>query len=199
MRIYFNNIQITFQEEETLSDKSKKVIEIRNSNELENFLTKLHNKKFDSDVILSSKKVEKLFSKLKKRHKFIRAAGGIAVNTNGEYLLIKRLGMWDLPKGKVKKNEKFKEGAKREVCEETGLKSVKITKRLPDTWHIYRRKKEWHLKRTKWYMMKVIEEGKLKPQIEEDITEVVWMNNGDAIKAISTSYRSIVEELGANF
>ncbi|MEI6060610.1 MAG: NUDIX domain-containing protein, partial [Bacteroidota bacterium] len=67
----------------------------------------------------------------------IEAAGGIVRNQKEEYLFIKRLGIWDLPKGKLNKNEKPVEGALREVSEETGLTVMEVSKQLPSTYHIY--------------------------------------------------------------
>mgnify|MGYP000625090747 CR=1 FL=1 len=56
----------------------------------------------------------------------IKAAGGLVVNEDGEVLLIKRRGLWDLPKGKVEEGEFMRLAAVREVKEETGIDKVKI-------------------------------------------------------------------------
>jgi hypothetical protein len=55
--------------------------------------------------------------------KLIQASGGIVFNQKNEILLIKRLGKWDLPKGKIKKSETLEECAIREIEEETGAGS----------------------------------------------------------------------------
>jgi ADP-ribose pyrophosphatase YjhB (NUDIX family) len=105
----------------------------------------------------------------------IKAAGGLARNQEGNLLFIFRLGVWDLPKGKLKKNEMPEEGALREVSEETGLSGLRIIKPLPQTYHIYANKKgDAILKETLWFEM--IYEGNEVPvpQTEEDITAVQW-------------------------
>ena len=48
-------------------------------------------------------------------YKSINAAGGLVENGNGEYLMIKRKGYWDLPKGKIEKGENDEDGALREA------------------------------------------------------------------------------------
>ena len=68
----------------------------------------------------------KLLKEFKKKLSTIVAAGGIVINKENQILFIFRKGKWDLPKGKIEKNEKIDEGAIREVTEETGIKKVKI-------------------------------------------------------------------------
>src|SRR5690606_38316271 len=61
------------------------------------------------------------FKELIKQVKFVKAAGGLVDNELNEFLFIKRLGKWDLPKGKLEEGEKMKETALREVEEECGI------------------------------------------------------------------------------
>ena len=122
----------------------------------------------------------------------IEAAGGIVRNQKEEYLFIKRLGVWDLPKGKLHKKEPFQEGALREVTEETGLTNLTITKQLPSTYHIYTdRKGREILKETYWFEMISMEDQKLVPQLEEDITEVKWIGTGDLDIPLQNTYASL--------
>ena len=105
----------------------------------------------------------------------IAAGGGIVRNLKQDYLFINRLGKWDLPKGKLHKNEPAVEGALREVMEETGLTTLSVIKPLPSTFHIYTdRKGKEILKETYWFEMLCTEDQLLVPQLEEDITEVRW-------------------------
>lgn len=62
----------------------------------------------------------------------VEAAGGI-VTCGSKVLVMKRNGIWDLPKGKVEKGETLKDAALREVGEETGFQHVKAIKRIDDT------------------------------------------------------------------
>ncbi|MDC8101258.1 NUDIX domain-containing protein [Chryseobacterium rhizosphaerae] len=105
----------------------------------------------------------------------IEAAGGIVSNPEGEILFIKRLGKWDLPKGKMEKGESQEESAVREIEEETGLKDVELVQFINTTYHIYvERNGEKILKCTHWFEMNFSGEDTFKPQAEEGITEVAW-------------------------
>ena len=63
---------------------------------------------------LTYERIRKLFTE-------VDAAGGLICNDLGEFLLIFRNGMWDLPKGKREKGESTAENAVREVMEECGI------------------------------------------------------------------------------
>lgn len=124
--------------------------------------------------------------------KYIEAAGGIVRNEKQEYLFIKRLGIWDLPKGKLHKKEPVHEGALREVTEETGLSELIITRQLSSTFHIYTdRKGKEVLKKTYWFEMMCTEDQPLVPQLEEDITEVRWFSQEDLHLAMANTYTSL--------
>ena len=56
----------------------------------------------------------------------VNAAGGLVTNSRGEFLLIRRSGLWDLPKGHQEPGEDLEKTALREVEEETGLKGLKL-------------------------------------------------------------------------
>lgn len=121
---------------------------------------------------------------------FIEAAGGVVQNEKQEILMIKRLGLWDLPKGKAEKEEKSIETAEREVTEECGVE-VKATEKITTSWHTYITKKGLALKRTRWYAMELISDENMTPQTEEDIEELAWMAYPIAYQHSKNSYRSI--------
>jgi len=122
----------------------------------------------------------------------IEAAGGIVNNQKEKYLFIKRLGIWDLPKGKLKKRESIEVGALREVTEETGLSNLTITRQLPSTFHIYTdRKGKEILKETYWFEMTCHMNQKLVPQTEEDITEVKWFSVKGLNIPLKNTYSSL--------
>ncbi|UOE39574.1 NUDIX domain-containing protein [Chryseobacterium oryzae] len=107
----------------------------------------------------------------------IEAAGGLVSKPNGDILFIKRLGKWDLPKGKMEKGESREESAVREIEEETGLREVKLKDFINTTYHIYtERNGDKVLKYTHWFEMYFDGKDTSKPQIEEGITEVAWKN-----------------------
>ena len=61
---------------------------------------------------------------LKRRMRWVRAAGGIVTDDAGDMLLIRRNDRWDLPKGKVEAGETLRQAALREVEEETGINVI---------------------------------------------------------------------------
>ena len=105
----------------------------------------------------------------------IYAGGGLVKNHKGEYLLIFRRGRWDLPKGKLNKDEDFEGAAVREVEEECGISGIKIVKPLLSTYHTYDYKEKIALKKTTWFEMRYEGNGNLSPQKEEDIEQAVWI------------------------
>lgn len=124
--------------------------------------------------------------------KDVKAAGGIVINHEQQLLGIFRLGVWDLPKGKLKKKESPEDGAIREVEEETGLSSLEIMKPLPSTFHIYTsRKGNAILKETYWFEMYYEGNETPVPQLEEDITEVKWFSKDDLHEVIESTYASL--------
>lgn len=108
----------------------------------------------------------------------LQAAGGVLWRERGaavEVLLIRRRGIWDLPKGKREKGESREMCARREVAEETGLSRLpEIKSYLAETWHSYEERGEEVRKQTFWYAMTAGGEESLKPQREEGITALKW-------------------------
>ena len=135
------------------------------------------------------------FDTIKESFKVIKAAGGLVKNGSGDYLFIFRLGKWDLPKGKVDPGESMKEAAVREVAEECGVKVDYLGQKLVTSYHTYQLKGEVVLKKTNWYEMGVNKVPKLKPQLEEDITEAVWLSKTEFAKVRKNTYPSIAEVL----
>ncbi len=121
--------------------------------------------------------IDEIWDEFQKLFRIIEAAGGLVNNAQGETLFIKRLGRWDLPKGKMEKGESREESAVREIEEETGLRDVELIEFINTTYHIYvERNGEKILKCTHWFEMNFNGEDTSKPQIEEGITEVAWKN-----------------------
>ncbi len=107
----------------------------------------------------------------------VRAAGGYVVRKEQEevdLLLIRRRGLWDLPKGKCDDDEGRKLCAQREVGEEIGASDAEVLLSLGDTLHGYLDKGSYCLKTTRWFLMRTVATT-FTPQAEEDITEVEWV------------------------
>ncbi|MBA3665176.1 MAG: NUDIX domain-containing protein [Bacteroidetes bacterium] len=128
---------------------------------------------------------------LKKEFVYIEAAGGLIKKEN-QFLFIYRFERWDLPKGKLDKGETIEHAAIRECEEECAVKQLKIEQQLSSTFHVYKYKNGFALKQTYWFYMTTDYDKKLKPQTEENITEVKWFNKEEISKTVfENSYFTI--------
>ncbi len=127
----------------------------------------------------------------------IDAGGGVVVNEDGGVLMIYRRGKWDLPKGKRDDGEDIATCALREVEEETGLKTLSLTEKICDTYHVYAQGGANLLKCTSWYKMKGSVKDKLVPQQEENILEARWIAEKEMPDVVYKSYEAIREVLQA--
>jgi 8-oxo-dGTP pyrophosphatase MutT (NUDIX family) len=125
----------------------------------------------------------------------IEAAGGLVKNDDGHYLFIYRNDKWDLPKGKIEKGEKVKVAAVREVEEECGITVSKLGGKICKTYHAYVMKGEVVLKKTHWFAMKYKGSEKLKPQLEEGITDVRWFKPNYVDAIVENTFPSILDVL----
>lgn len=124
-------------------------------------------------------------------YRFVQAAGGAVQDERGRLLVIERLGLWDLPKGKVDPGEAIDAAALREVREECGLRTLRLLRPLAVTWHTYARKGAEHLKRTDWFLMQGASSDALVPQHEEDITEARWVDRAGIAAIRAATYPSL--------
>ena len=133
-----------------------------------------------------------LLRRLKRRMRWVRAAGGIVTAPDGTMLLIQRNGRWDLPKGKVEPGETLLQAALREVEEETGIKTFPLsTFHFPlKTYHIFNLYGGWHLKQTSWFPM-TAEKQTGTPQQEEGITAIEWVDPDEWHRRLSSSYGTL--------
>jgi len=129
------------------------------------------------EINVFGENIDEIWAEFQNLFRIIEAAGGLVNNEKGDMLFIKRLGKWDLPKGKMEKGESREESAVREIEEETGLSNVELVDFINTTYHIYiERNGDKVLKCTHWFDMNFFGEDTSKPQIEEGITEVAWKN-----------------------
>ena len=120
-----------------------------------------------------------------------KAGGGLVYNDNNEVLFIFRNGKWDLPKGGIEKDEDITDTAVREVEEETGVRNLRITGKLPKTYHVFKRGGKYKLKITHWFEMRTSYNGTLIPQGDEGIEKAVWLNPDEVKDALKSSYENI--------
>jgi len=144
-------------------------------------------------LFLITTEPKSLFNAFRKDYKIVEAAGGLVKDKNNRILFIFRRGKWDLPKGKIEKDERKQHAALREVIEETGLDTLKIVRRLDKTYHIYTEKNIHILKKTYWYEMVAIKAGPLHPQTEEDITDIRWVEPDNLNEVLSNTYPLVAE------
>ena len=154
-------------------------------------LLKLLTKKKINSIGVFSDEFEVIINIFKKKFPEIIAAGGKVINNKSEILFIYRNKKWDLPKGKLEKNEIISETALREVEEETGIKNLSIIKPLEKTYHIFKRGGKNYLKTTYWFEMKSDYNGKFKPQKKEGITRVEWIGIENLPSVLPKSYANI--------
>jgi 8-oxo-dGTP pyrophosphatase MutT (NUDIX family) len=148
------------------------------------------------DLYLSAPDVDQLRQFFFSHFKIIEAAGGIVLNQQKELLSIIRWGKWDLPKGKIEKNESKELAALREVEEECGISGLALGQHKTTTYHIYpspNNEKEFILKPTYWFSMEYYGKEILKPQLSEDITHAQWLNKQSLIEARENTYTSLKE------
>ncbi len=145
---------------------------------------------------LCHSQIDRLWKYFRKRFAEILAAGGLVQNLEGKLLFIKRLGVWDLPKGKIEKGESDQLAAVREVEEECGLSGVRIISQLDSTFHIYHSpylpaSANLVLKETKWFLMEYTGNEQPVPQMEENIEEVRWFDRSELSIVLANTYHSL--------
>lgn len=213
MQIYFGNIKIDVSNiiqdsiskydqgnfSAFLSNKERLTrVLISHKNELDLFCECLVNNwnsasKVHKEIYLVVYDYAELLDSFSNHLKIVHACGSCVINSNNDVLLIKRQGIWDLPKGKLEKNESLEECATREVEEETGVKSS-VTSFLINTYHAYDTYGELCLKVTHWYNA-LYNGGVLKPQVEEDIEKIEWVSRVDLKKFRNKMYTSLLPVL----
>lgn len=142
-------------------------------------------------INLYHKNEEKLEQFLRKKLPVVEAGGGMVYNGKKEILFIRRNNKWDLPKGKIEKNETPQQAAIRETEEETGVKNLVVSAFIDKTYHVFKRNKRFKLKITYWYKMHTNFSGELVPESKEGIQKAKWKNFEKSQKALQESYENI--------
>lgn len=145
-------------------------------------------------IILPISEFELFFERIKQQLYYIEAAGGF-IEKQGQFLGIFRLGRWDLPKGKLEKNESIEQGAIRECEEECAISELQIKQQLQSTFHIYPYKDYFAIKQSYWFYMTTTYDKPLRPQIEENIEEVRWFNKEELQTVILKNTYFTIEDV----
>jgi 8-oxo-dGTP pyrophosphatase MutT (NUDIX family) len=194
-RIYINDNTLFIADSAPKQDKEIQQIDVQNFDFKQLYKSIPADSK--KDYLLLDADPQAVFKKIKNSLTLIKAAGGLVKSAKGNYLFIFRNKKWDLPKGKVEKDEKMKEAALREVEEECGVKIYTNDEKLCKTYHVYTIGSKVVLKKTNWYSMTVKGEPKLIPQKEEGITKASWLSKSELAPVLSNTYPSIVQVLEA--
>lgn len=119
-----------------------------------------------------------------------RSAGGVVVRPlagSWHALLIRDpYGKWSLPKGHIEGGESLREAALREVEEETGIRPEAVGPRIDTVDWIFRKGDETVHKYCTFFLMRS-RNGEAVPQLEEGITECIWLPVRDAASRIRYS------------
>lgn len=144
-------------------------------------------------IYIPTHHTEKMYRRLCAEFREVSAAGGLVSNRRGDFLLISRNGLWDLPKGHQEAGEDIAVTAMREVEEETGVSDLELGDLICITDHCYLRGGIWHLKHTWWYHMLYTNPVDLTPQREEDISKAAWVAKSSLPPFLKNTYPSILE------
>lgn len=109
----------------------------------------------------------------------VSSAGGVVVMGNSVLLLRKLNGDWVLPKGRIEENEVPDDTARREVKEESGIKTDVLCF-VGETRYDFRSSWNSHdmiTKKVDWYLM-AAKNMHLVPQREEGFVEAKFIHTG---------------------
>ncbi len=182
-----------------LENAKENVIFSEHDKSMAELISILENKDEPSELFYLSENPDASWELFLSQCSLIEAAGGLVQNKKDEFLLIFRLGKWDLPKGKLEYDESAEEAAIREVEEECGIDKLSILKKLPITFHTYILNKKRKLKKTHWFLMQTESSDNLIPQKEEDIQEARWMKEKEIKSKVFANTYTSVGELLHNF
>jgi len=201
-KVFFNGSTIQFGSEmnKSLNNNIVEIFDSVSYDIVNQIISQIESAETHSEFFILNREIDTVWEHFRSQFVEIPAAGGLVRNSDGALLFIKRLGVWDLPKGKIEKKETPELAAVREVEEECGLSGLQVVKQLDSTFHIYRSPylsfpKNLVLKETKWFLMSYPGNEIPVPQVEEDIQEVTWFSIADLDRVYSNMYSSLIDFL----
>ena len=194
-RIYFEKrcVVICGPEDQSLSDPNSVEFHAGESLGIDTLVKMFEASTSLSRIYIPSKDTDGTYRRLCAQFREVDAAGGLVSNRRGDYLLINRNDLWDLPKGHREAGEDIELTALREVQEETGVDELELRSLICVTDHCYFRDGMWHLKHTWWYDMLYTNPVDLTPQREEDITKAAWVAKSSLPPFLKNTFPSIIE------
>ena len=167
----------------------------RNAEELGELIDFFHHLKKINALYIFHDDIEELRIVFRSCFHCIDAAGGLIRDRLGRILIMRRRNKWDLPKGKLNRNESPRQAALREAEEECGLKNLRIRDQLISTYHTYWLGERYVLKKTSWFDMIYAGSGEPVPETREDITQVRWFGRDELAEVCADSYPSVLDVL----
>ena len=194
-KIYFEKrcIIICGPDDPVLSDPNALLFRIGNSSDIHTLVEMVEISDSLHRVFVPTDNIEGTYREICAEFKEVNAGGGLVSNRRGDYLLISRNGLWDLPKGHQDPGEPIEVTALREVCEETGIRDMELRELTCITDHCYRRDGIWQLNHTSGYDMLHTDPTDLTPQLEEDIAKAAWVARSSLPPFLLNTYPSIAE------
>lgn len=194
IKIFFNNSVLILSENKIKNFSNAKILKYSEEN-TKIIIKNILDYKDGSEFVYYGEKIDFLFRRIKDNFTYTIASGGIVRNSFEEYLFIYKRNIWDLPKGKVDEGETVEIAAIREVSEECGLEfeRLEIISFLESIYHIYMEKNKYYLKCTYWFNIEYTGYKHPKPQKEEGITDIRWINPKKLNEVLNNSYKSIIE------
>lgn len=194
-KIYFEKrcIIICPPDEQTLSDPNAVLYNIGTNEDIGTLVELFETSDTLARIYIPAENIEDTYRMICSEFVEVNAGGGLVSNRRGDFLLISRNGLWDLPKGHQDPGEDISVTALREVQEETGIDQLIPRGLICVTDHCYRRDGKWHLKHTWWYDMLYTDPTDLTPQREEDITKAAWVARSSLPPYLLNTYPSIQE------
>jgi 8-oxo-dGTP pyrophosphatase MutT (NUDIX family) len=189
-KVFIDNKPIVFCTQEELSEKGQHVRYFEGM-QLKHVRPFLQGANLDEPVQISAIDPASAFQFFFDGYLKIPAAGGLVRNADNELLLIKRYGMWDIPKGKVDRGENMEIACVREIEEECGIQKPVIARKLTETYHVMRYKERKALKHTYWFVLNYNGDDALVPAKEEGITSVKWKTFEFLLSIRGRTYGSI--------
>ena len=194
-KIYFEKrcIVICTPDDQALSDPNAVELHLGRKIDIHDLVRMFELSSTLQKIYIPDEDTEDTYRRLCAEFKEVNAAGGLVSNRRGDYLLIRRNGLWDLPKGHQEAGEDIRVTALREVQEETGVDELELQDLICITDHCYLRNGIWHLKHTWWYGMLYTKPVDLIPQREEDIAQAAWVAKSSLPPFLKNTYPSIIE------
>jgi 8-oxo-dGTP pyrophosphatase MutT (NUDIX family) len=182
--------------ESDLSADFSSILKYANQGELKQFIQQFDKDESRKRAYIYHHNANELLHHFRACFKNLPAAGGLVWNQDKTaFLGMKRLGYFDLPKGKIKASETIEGAALREVEEECGISGLSISKKLTRTFHTYKIKDQPIFKETHWFEMVYQGTATPQPQVEENIESVFWVQKQELTTHMANTYPSIIEVL----